>query len=48
MRDVEEEGAVKVTPKWKASNISEVIAEPEPEEEELEVSGLPRLNCPTL
>lgn len=41
MRDVEEEGAIKVIPKWKASNITEVNAEPEPEEEELEVSDVP-------
>ena len=37
MRDVEEEGAVKVIPKWKATSITEVVNEPEPEEEELEV-----------
>ena len=34
-KDVEEEGALKIIPKWKASQITEIILEPEPEEEEV-------------
>lgn len=32
---MEEEGALKIIPKWKASQITEIILEPEPEEEEV-------------
>ena len=33
-KDLEEEGAPKIVPKWKATHITEILMEPEPEEED--------------
>ena len=33
-KDLEEEGNTKIVPKWKATHITEICMEPEPEEED--------------
>jgi hypothetical protein len=41
-KDLEEEGATKIVPKWKASHITEIMMEPEPEEEDLASGDAPK------